>query len=508
MFPLPLLSFCARFGALLLLPVALLLPPPAPARAQLAAPPPDTTGTPRQLADFLAVAYQQSPLLRDYAGQARQNLVDSLVRRAQNGVLVQGLGAAVAAPSIRGRGYDQAVSNGGNYVAIGSGSKPVLNRNILRNDYQIIGNQGQGLRNAYRRSALDLRISITDQFLTAYAAEQQLQFAGQLLARLREQDRVLRALVDGGVYKQTQYLSYYLQVQTQEVAVQQARLGYRRELGQLRYLAGVADTALVAVVPPDPPTHPRLAGLNSVRQRQYTLDSLRLVLERRAVDLRYRPRVSLVLDAGLQSSVPTPLYLGRSFGLSGGVQLGVPIFDGHQRQLQYERLNVAEQIRRGYRAFLTVQRRQQYEQLLGQAQAAAGLVATIREQLRIAEGPYPGRPPAAQHRRHGHPRLPATSAELPQPAVQPHPGRNRAPAHALHAGLPGGVREMLTVECLFLRLGLPASSPPFLTAAHQAGWVRGGKVVERQLKVNSIELTQPEQKLGATCLRPTPKTAG
>jgi len=337
------------------------------------------------------VAYQRSPLLAELRNQVAQNRLDSLRRKAQNGVQVAGVGAAVLTPVVTNRsgeqvlGYDQAVSNGGNYASFGQVTKPLLNRFQLQTDYRILGNQGLVLRNTGRLSQLDLRRTVTDQFLTAYTAQLQLDFSRTLLTQLRQQDGQLRQLVNAGIFKQTQYLSFYLSVRSQEVTVEQNRLAYRRELGTLRYLAGVGDTALVALVPPEPPTHRGLAGLGSITQRRYVLDSLRNVLDRQAVDASYRPKLSAVLDAGIQSSQPALLALGHSTGLGAGFLLSLPIFDGHQRQLQYQRIDLSERSRRGYRQFLTIQRQQQYDQLLGLVRASRALAARIRAQLRIAD---------------------------------------------------------------------------------------------------------------------------
>ena len=361
----------------------------APLPAVAAAP-----ASPRRLDEFLLVARRSSPLLRENLNQLGQNRIDSLVRARQNGMQVGGIGSAVFYPSItkvvNGQdvqvlGYDNAVSNGGNFAAFAQATKPLFNRFQLQNDYQILASQGQVLRNTGRLSALDLRRSITDQFLTAYAAETQLSFSRTLLTQLCQQDEMLRQLVNGGIFKQTQYLSFYLSVRTQEVTVEQNRLAYRRELGTLRALAGVADTALVSIEAPSPPTHRPLAGLLAPAQRQYTLDSLRLLLDRRAVDAFYRPRVSAVFDGGLQSSSYVPAMLGHSLGVGAGLQLGVPIFDGHQRQLQYQRIGLSERSRSGYRQFITVQRRQQYDQLEGLIRASDALLGRIREQLRVAD---------------------------------------------------------------------------------------------------------------------------
>lgn len=390
---LPFLIRCAAFGGLLLGPPAAPGRAQTPARAQLMplpalAPAP---ASPRQLREFLLVARENSPLLRETANQVRQNELDSLIRARQNGIQVGGIGSALYYPSITNSagdnivGYDNAVTNGGNYAAIAQATKPLFNRFQLQNDYQILASQGQVLRNTGRLSALDLRRNITDQFLTAYAAETQLAFSRSLLGQLRQQDAQLRQLVNAGIFKQTQYLSFYLSVRTQEVTVEQNQLAYRRELGTLRYLAGVADTALITLPAPTPPARRPLAGLLAPSQRQYTLDSLRLKLDRRAIDAGYRPKLNGVLDAGLQSSSYLPLALAHSVGFGGGLQLALPIFDGHQRQLQYQRLELREQSRQGYRQFLTRQRRQQFEQLEGLIRASDALLGRIREQVRVAE---------------------------------------------------------------------------------------------------------------------------
>ena len=138
-----------------------------PARAVLtplpAAPAP---ASPRRLEGFLAVARQRSPQLRETANQVQQNRLDSLVRSRQNGVQVAGIGSALYYPSLtnsRGEsvlGYDNAVTNGGNYAVLGQATKPIFNQFQLQTDYRILASQGQVLRNTGRLTALDLRRSL------------------------------------------------------------------------------------------------------------------------------------------------------------------------------------------------------------------------------------------------------------------------------------------------------------------------------------------------------------
>jgi len=341
--------------------------------------------SPRALAGFVALARAQSPLLRELALQVRQTRLDSLRRRAQNLPQITANVAAVFSPTLGAYGYDQAVTNGGNYASLAQATQPLLNRPLLNNDYATLGTLGLSQRNSGRLSALDLRRTVTDQYLLAYAAQSQLGLSRALLTELRQQDQQLRKLVDAGIFKQTQYLSFYLSVRTQEVAVEQSQLSYRRELGTLRGLCGVLDTTLTAIEAPPLPTRRPLTGLRAPALRQYVLDSLRLGLERRAVNLTYRPRLSAVLDAGLQSSQYQLPALSRSLGLSGGLLLSFPIFDGRQRGLQLQRLDLSEEARRGYRDFVGRQRRQQYAQLLSLVAAADALLVRLRQQLRVAQ---------------------------------------------------------------------------------------------------------------------------
>src|SRR5207302_11069737 len=86
---------------------------------------------------------------------------------------------------------------------------------------------------------------------------------------------------------------------------------------------------------------------------QYRIDSLRILNERELVNNHYRPRLSWIADAGLIASNPAGAY--RNLGVSGGLGFTVPIYDGGQRKLNYQKIEIEELTRTNYASFYRTQ---------------------------------------------------------------------------------------------------------------------------------------------------------
>jgi outer membrane protein TolC len=100
---------------------------------------------------------------------------------------------------------------------------------------------------------------------------------------------------------------------------------------------------------------------------------------REIIDLSYRPRLSAFADAGFNSIAPEniPHNLGTSFG----VNFAIPIYDGKQRKLQYDKINLAENTRLFYKRYYSSQYKLQFDQLTNQLKLTENLIAEIRDQL-------------------------------------------------------------------------------------------------------------------------------
>jgi hypothetical protein len=88
---------------------------------------------------------------------------------------------------------------------------------------------------------------------------------------------------------------------------------------------------------------------------------LRLANNKALIDFSYKPRVGIYTDGGFNSSLTGPAY--KHFGVSFGVNFVVPIYDGHQKKLLYQRLDIEQRTREKYRQFQLAQYQQQTAQL-------------------------------------------------------------------------------------------------------------------------------------------------
>jgi outer membrane protein TolC len=332
---------------------------------------------------YLGQALQNSPLLKDYNNQVLAGEVDSQIVRAGYRPQVNGSSINTYAPIINGYGYDQAISNGGNFSTLVGVNKTLVGRRHLDAQFETIRLQNEGLRNTAKISEQDLKKSITAQYITAYGDLRQLSFNREIYALLQKEEALLKDLTEKNVYRQTDYLAFLVTVKQESLLLRQLEIQYRNDHGTLNYLCGIADTSATPLDSPEIRLQPLPGISRSAFFRQYHLDSLKLRNDRSLIDFNYRPKASLYADGGYSSTLAYEAY--KNFGVSFGISVTVPIYDGHQRKLQYSKLDISERTRTGYKDFFTRQYSQQIAQLSQQLQATEELIGQINDQVRYSE---------------------------------------------------------------------------------------------------------------------------
>jgi len=332
---------------------------------------------------YLGQALQNSPLLKDYQNQVLAGQVDSALVRAGYRPQVVGNSTNIYAPTIKGWGYDDAISNGGNFTTVVSVTQTLVGQKHLDAQYETIRLQNQGISNTSKITEQDLKKSVTAQYITAFGDLQQLSFNREIYTVLQKEERILKDLTEKNVYRQTDYLTFLVTLKQEALLLQQLDIQYRNDHSTLNYLCGINDTS---ATPLDDPGI-RLQSLpdigNSVFFRQYGLDSLKLRNSRSLIDFSYRPRATLYADGGWSSSLQYEPY--KNFGVSFGFMVTMPIYDGHQRKMQYSKLDIAERTRAGYKDFFTRQYNQQIAQLTQQLKATESLIGQIDDQVKYSQ---------------------------------------------------------------------------------------------------------------------------
>jgi len=336
-----------------------------------------------QLEYYVQNALQNSPLLKDYQNQVALNKYDSLLIRAAFKPQVSGNSINSYAPTIRGWGYDGAISNGGGFATLVGVSQALPNKKNLQSQFENITLQNQSISNTSRLTEQDLKRSIIAQYVSAEGSLEQLNVNKEISGLLDREEIILKKLTQANVYRQADYLAFLVTLQQQDLLVKQLSIQYKNDFNSLKYLCGITDTAAVLLQSPDI----RLKALPGIAQsiffKQFTIDSLKLVNNKKLADIIYRPRVNLYADAGFNSTLAYRAYknLGTSFGLS----LTIPIYDGQQKKLQYSKIDIEENTRGNYQIFFVSQYQQQITQLNQQLTATEDLINDISKQLKYTQ---------------------------------------------------------------------------------------------------------------------------
>jgi outer membrane protein TolC len=332
---------------------------------------------------YIDQARKNSPLLKDYRNQVLAGQVDSQLIRAGYRPQVTGSSVNTWAPTINGYGYDQAISNGGQFTTVVAVNKTLVGQKHLDAQFETIRLQTQGVSNTAKVSEQDLKKSVTAQYITTYGDLQQLTFNREVYALLQREEALLKELTQKNVYRQTDYLTFLVTLKQEGLLLRQLDIQFRNDHGTLNYLCGIVDTSATLLADPGIQLQTLPDIYTSVFFRQFHLDSLKLRNSRSLVDYSYRPKASLYADGGFSSTFAYQGY--KNLGMSFGVSVTVPIYDGHQRKMQYSKLAIAERTRTGYKDFFTSQYSQQIAQLRQQLQATEDLIGQIDDQVKYSQ---------------------------------------------------------------------------------------------------------------------------
>ncbi len=331
---------------------------------------------------FIQQGLANSPLLKDYQNQLQSSSLDSVLINAQRKPQVNAIGQLLVAPAYNGWGYDGAVTNSGNYTGVVSASQNILTKKIVAPQYEAVSIEKQSITNTSKISEHDLKKTIIDQYLAAYSSLNSLNYTRETYKLLKEEEQLLKNFVQQGVYKQTDYLSFEIAIQSEEIQIRQFQMQYRNDVRQLNLICGINDTTYQVLSAPG--IEPRLAEKNnSPFLIQLKIDSLKITNQRTLVESIYRPRLSWFADAGFLGSNPALLY--KNFGASFGLNFSMPLYDGKQKKLQYEKLSINESTRTYYQQFFKNQYNQHLVQINMQLTENEQLTSQIQKQLASSE---------------------------------------------------------------------------------------------------------------------------
>jgi len=333
----------------------------------------------RNLDYFLEQASQNSPVVKDLQNQILIAQIDSQLLRASLRTQVNFLNTDSYAPVIKGWGYDEAITNIANVTAIIQANRNFIGPNNLSAQLRTIDLQRRALLDTIRLSQKELVRTITDQYITAYADQLAIAFTKEVYDLMKSEEVMLKKLTEQAVFRQTDYLNFYVTMQQQELTWLQAQNQFAADFLTLNYLAGIVDTTVLSLEKPSLPEALKNDPDSSIFFKRFVTDSLRLANEKELIAFQYKPRIGAYVDGGYNSSLQVMPY--KNLGFSAGLSLTIPIYDGHQKQMKYAQLNIRERTRQANKQFFLSQYYQQAALLRKQLQATDLLVEKINKQI-------------------------------------------------------------------------------------------------------------------------------
>lgn len=337
---------------------------------------------PRNLNYFFEEAVKRSPLVKDYANQLQASRIDSMRIKAGYLPQVTASSAGMYAPVVRGYGYDEVITNGQALEALLNVNYNVVSKKNISNQFQAVRLQSDSLKIASRLSILDLKRTISDQYITAFASQQQAIFNREVYQLLGKEEKVLKKLTQSNVYKQVDYLTFLVTYQQQQLQWKQAELQLKSDYSTLNYLTGIVDTTAQPLEEPDLQSYAVTSDKN-IFSRKLDLDSAKIVNRRTAIDFLYKPKIGVYANSGFNSSLAFQPY--RNFGASAGFTVSVPIYDGHQKKMLYDKLAYEQSTNMAYKQFFRSQHAQQLDLLKQQINDQSALYQKINEQIKFTK---------------------------------------------------------------------------------------------------------------------------
>ncbi|MFV8328313.1 TolC family protein [Flavobacterium sp. ZS1P14] len=332
---------------------------------------------------FLIKAQNNAPLLKDYSNQIKSATLDSLLNRAFYKPQITGNFNANYAPVINGFGYDTVLSNGQSVSGLVGVNQKIIGKNRMdsqSNSFQLIK---KALVLNQKIILKDLNKAIISQYISASASAEQIGFNQKIAALLKQETLVLKKLTQNAVYRQTDYLIFTATVKQQDLVLMQLKQQYQNDLALLNYLSGETDTTFINLKKPEITLKNRQPSDKIVFLKQFEVDSLKLQNQNKFIDYGYKPSLSLLGDAGYNSSFAFQAY--KNFGFSVGLGLSIPIYDGNQRRLQHQKNDAALATTLAYKNNFNKQYKQQLLLLNLKLKQSADVDMQLQSQLLIAD---------------------------------------------------------------------------------------------------------------------------
>ena len=283
------------------------------------------------------------------------------------------------APSSSAYGYDVGITNGGLYSAQINVTKQLFNKAATAN----LLFQNKIKNNTLSLSAQEvehnLKKTISDAYVTAYQLQLQEQFTQEILKDLQNRLQVIEVLVKHAILQESDYLLLQLDIDSKKLELKQIQSNLRVALNQVFTLSGITSQANIII------SEPHFNTASSAKKENFYLrkfknDSLQIKADEAVFDNAYKPQITAYGNTGL-NAVEIP-NITHKIGMSAGLQISIPIYDGKQRKFTHQQNLLKEQNLEFYKSNSEVQLSNNLQSITNQLDALSENKLLLDNQLK------------------------------------------------------------------------------------------------------------------------------
>ncbi|MFC6269726.1 TolC family protein [Frigoriflavimonas asaccharolytica] len=333
---------------------------------------------------YLESAQLNNPNLKDFNNQIKLTSIDSIKLRRDFGFKVNGIADASFSPQIQNWGYNgNSTINGNNLALLGRVSRDFSSKKNYNAKLNSFSLSIQQLLNQKNLSVLNLKRAITEQYLLAYENQEQLKIDTEIIHIFSQEDLILKTLTQKSVFRQTDYLTFKVSQQQIELLQKQHLADFQNNFGMLQYISGRDEVETSTLQKPNLGLQESLNFDESVYSQSFKADSLKLANDIQMINYNYQPKISVFADGGYSSTLIQTPY--KNFGVSAGISLNIPIYDGHQRELSISQKKIELETKKDYASFYLKQYNQQKLQIKKQISNYQNMVNLAENQMKYSK---------------------------------------------------------------------------------------------------------------------------
>ena len=280
-------------------------------------------------------------------------------------------------PSPRAYGYDVGITNGGLYSAQLNVTKNLFNQKLVDNLLFQNKVQNNTLSLTVEELEHNLVKNITDAYIMAYQLQLQKDFTIEIIKDLDNRLQVIELLVKRAILMESDYLLLQLDIDSKKLELQQIGANLKTAIYQLYSLSGIPIAEMDSLSVPNLLT--TAEPLSNFYQRKFQNDSLQILADQNVFGNQYKPQLSLYGNTGVNSVELT--NIDRRVGLSAGLRLTVPIYDGKQRKYNIRQSELKKENLEFYKENAEIELENNLKSIEAQLTSLEENIQAIEEQL-------------------------------------------------------------------------------------------------------------------------------